>query len=198
MTVATQKRMTIEEYLADDDGTDIRYELVDGVRVEMSLGTGRHSGIIRRLSRVLERAAAAMGQDWAAVPALVGVETDVLGKSDYVRIPDVTLLPEAQWNVIESRSGSAVIRLKEAAPILVVEVISPSTKSTDLGEKRSEYAARGIQEYWLINPLKNTVAVLTLVGKTYQEVTFTGEATIVSPSFPNLNLTAEQVLQAGR
>lgn len=43
MTIATQK-LTFEEYLAYDDGTDTRYELVDGELVPMSLGTGKHGG----------------------------------------------------------------------------------------------------------------------------------------------------------
>jgi Uma2 family endonuclease len=194
MTVATQRKMSLEAYLTYDDGTDARYELVDGVLVEMSLGTGKHSGIIRRLSKTFERKAEDMGLAWAAVPALVGVETKVTGKKDNARIPDVTVLPESQWNVIEARSGSAVIRLDEAAPMLVAEVIRPSTKSTDLGEKRSEYAAIGIQEYWLIDPVKQVVFVLTLAGGAYQETPFTGAQIIQSPTFPGLPLTAAQVL----
>jgi Uma2 family endonuclease len=196
MTVATARRMSLEEYLNYYDGTDTRYELVDGVLVEMSLGTGKHSGIIRRLSKAFEREAENMGLSWAAIPSLVGVETKVAGKKDHVRIPDVTVLPETQWNVIEARSGSAVIRLREAAPILVAEVISPSTKSTDLGEKRSEYADRGINEYWLIDPVKKVVLVLTLVGKAYQEATFAGNSIIISLTFPSLTLTAIEVLTA--
>jgi Uma2 family endonuclease len=80
MTVATQRKMSLEEYLNYDDGTNIRYELVDEVLVKMVLGTGKHGGIIRRLSQFLEREAAHMGQTWAAVPALVSVETKVPGK----------------------------------------------------------------------------------------------------------------------
>jgi Uma2 family endonuclease len=194
VTVATAKKMSLEEYLNYDDGTDTRYELVDGVLVEMSLGTGKHSGIIRRLSKAFEREAENMGLAWAAIPSLVGVETKVAGKKDHVRIPDVTVLPETQWNVIEARSGSAVIRLHEAAPILVAEVISPSTKSTDLGQKRSEYADRGINEYCLIDPVKKVVLVLTLVGNAYQEATFTGNSLIISLTFPSLTLTAIEVL----
>jgi Uma2 family endonuclease len=196
VTVATARKMSLEEYLNYDDGTDTRYELVDGVLVEMSLGTGKHSGIIRRLSKAFEREAENMGFSWAAIPSLVGVETNVAGKKDHVRIPDVTLLPEIQWNMIEARSGSAVIRLREAAPILVAEVISPSTKSTDLREKRSEYADRGVNEYWLIDPVKKVILVLTLVGKAYQEATFTGNSVIVSLTFPSLTLTAIEVLTA--
>jgi Uma2 family endonuclease len=196
MTVATARGMSLEEYLNYHDGTDVRYELVDGILVEMSLGTGKHSGIIRRLSKAFEREAENMGLSWAAIPSLVGVETKVAGKKDHVRIPDVTLLPETQWNIIEARSGSAVVRLDEAAPMLVAEAISPSTKSTDLGEERSEYADRGINEYWLIDPMKKVVLVLTLVGKAYQEATFTGNSLIISLTFPSLTLTAIEVLTA--
>jgi Uma2 family endonuclease len=44
---ATAKRISLEEYLTYDDGTETRYELVDGVLVEMSLGTGKHGRAIR-------------------------------------------------------------------------------------------------------------------------------------------------------
>ncbi len=53
MTVA-QSRMSLQAYLTDDDGTQTRHELVDGVLIEMSLGTGKHSGVIRRLSKAFE------------------------------------------------------------------------------------------------------------------------------------------------
>ena len=39
MTVATDRRMTLKEYLVYEDGTDIRYELEDGVLVEMGAET---------------------------------------------------------------------------------------------------------------------------------------------------------------
>ena len=39
MTVATDGRMTLKEYLVYEDGTDIRYELEDGVLVEMGAET---------------------------------------------------------------------------------------------------------------------------------------------------------------
>nr|WP_297086619.1 Uma2 family endonuclease [Thermoleptolyngbya sp. C42_A2020_037] len=46
MAIATQK-LTFEEYLTYSDGTDTRYELVDGELAPMSLGTGKHGAIIR-------------------------------------------------------------------------------------------------------------------------------------------------------
>jgi Uma2 family endonuclease len=197
MTVATDRRMTLKEFLTYDDGTNTRYELVDGVLVEMSLGTGKHGRAIHRLAKRLEAAAENLGTDWLAIPCLVGVETDVPGKNDHVRIPDITMLPEAQWDVIADRPGSATIFRDEPAPIVVVEVLSPSTKSTDLKEKRAEYIRRGIPEYWMINPMSKEITVLRLENGAYIEVgVFLDDDAIVSPTFPELKLTAVQVLGA--
>lgn len=198
MTVATdRRRMTLKEFLTYDDGTNTRYELVDGVLVEMSLGTGKHGRAIYRLAKRLEAAAANLGTDWLAIQGLVGIETDVPGKTDHVRIPDITMLPEPQWDAIADRPGSATIFQDEPAPIIVVEVLSPSTKSIDLTEKRAEYIKRGIPEYWIINPISRDITVLWLENGAYVEVgMFRGKEPIVSPTFPELKLTAAQVLEA--
>jgi Uma2 family endonuclease len=197
--VRNQRRMTLEEFLNHDDGTNTRYELVDGMLVEMSLGTGKHSGVIRRLAKRFEEQAEKQGTDWIAIQGLVGIETEVPGAHDQVRIPDVTVMSEAQWNVMEDRPGSATIFRHEPAPIVVVEVLSPSTKSTDLTDKRTEYATRQISEYWIINPKTGDIKVLKLENGIYIEVgVFKGEEAIVSPTFPALTLTAAIVLAAGR
>ncbi len=200
MTVATDRRMTLEEFLTYDDGTNTRYELVDGVLVEMSLGTGKHGRAIHRLAKRLEAAAENLGTDWLALPGLVGIETDVPGKTDHVRIPDITMLPEAQWDAIADRPGSATIFQNEPAPIVVVEVLSPSsTQSNDLKDKRTEYAKRGIPEYWIISPTSETIEVLRLLGERYAVTgSYQGKDAIASPTFPELNLTAAQVLSATR
>ncbi len=191
MTVATdRRRMTLKEFLTYDDGTNTRFELVDGVLVEMSLGTGKHGRAIYRLAKRLETAAKNLGTDWLAIQGLVGIETDVPGKNDHVRIPDITILPESQWDAIGDRSGSATIFQDEPAPIVVVEVLSPSTKSIDLNEKRAEYVKRGIPEYWIVDPDRELVQVGTLTDGAYQFQTFKGDAAIVSPTFPELNMTA--------
>jgi Uma2 family endonuclease len=189
--------MTLKEFLTYDDGTNTRYELVDGVLVEMSLGTTKHGGVIRRISKRIERISEDEGTGWIAVQGLVGIETDVPGKTDHVRIPDITVMSEAQWDFMEQRPGSSTIFLNEPAPIVVVEVLSPSTKSIDLKEKRAEYAKRGIPEYWIINPVSRDITVLRLENGAYVEVgVFKGYTPIVSPTFPELKLTAAIVLGA--
>jgi Uma2 family endonuclease len=197
MTVATQRRMSLEEYLTYDDGTNTRYELVDGVLVEMSLGTGQHGRAIRKIAKALESEAESKEKDWIALQGLVGIAINGSGEDSNIRIPDITVLPEAQWDAIADRAGSATIFRDEAAPIAVIEVLSKSTKSVDLTEKRREYAQRGIAEYWLIDTKNSSIRVLFLANDTYTEVgIFQGVMPIVSPSFPGLKLTAAQVLGA--
>ena len=60
MTVAT-KKFTLEEYLAYDDGTDIRYELVNGELVAMSVSTAIHAFIVEFLAEQIK----AIITEWA-------------------------------------------------------------------------------------------------------------------------------------
>jgi Uma2 family endonuclease len=82
-------------------------------------------------------------------------------------------------------------------PVLVVEVVSPgkANEERDYRYKRSEYAARGISEYWIVDPQQAKVSVLTLVAGLYEAEEYTGDA-IVQSQFAALTLTAEQVLRS--
>ena len=95
--------------------------------------------------------------------------------------------------------GRATITQDMPSPALVVEVVSPGkvNEDRDYRYKRSEYAARGIPEYWIIDPGKEQVTLLTLIDGLYEETVFQGNSRIASATFPNLKLTAAQVLAAG-
>lgn len=88
-------------------------------------------------------------------------------------------------------------------PLLVVEVVSPNQSSRDYRYKRSEYAARGIAEYWIVDPIQQRVTVLEWVEGFYEEKVYLGDsalaqapaAGIASLVFADLKLTAVQVLQ---
>ncbi|HEY9630538.1 MAG TPA: Uma2 family endonuclease [Coleofasciculaceae cyanobacterium] len=193
MTIATPK-LTFEEYLAYDDSTDTRYELVDGELVPMSLGTGKHGAIIRFVVRQFEDELTRSGQPWVPLPALVGVRSPRGRNWDTSRIPDVTVLTTAQWDAMSERE--AVINLNEPPPILVVEVVSPSTKADDYRSKRSEYGLLEIPEYWIIDPLEEKITLCILEHQFYDSTEFRGNDLIQSPTFPDLNLTVAQILTA--
>ena len=122
MTTTTQK-LSFEEYLAYSDGTDTRYELVDGELVPMSLGTGKHGSIIEFLYDQFRDQIKRRELPWTAKQMTVGVRSPRGRRWDTSRIPDVTVLPLVQWEAMENRE--AVIDFNEPPPLLVVEVVSP-------------------------------------------------------------------------
>ncbi|NJM47280.1 MAG: Uma2 family endonuclease [Alkalinema sp. RU_4_3] len=196
MTVATQRRMSLEEFLTYDDGTDRRYELVDGVLVEM----GAESTINTQIAGFLYGFFILMG-----VPShLIGFKQKIEVRSGYVtaRDPDLVVHTEESEAAIYGLS-EACLKLYDPNPSIVIEVVSPGPESSDnyqrdYVQKPREYADRGIPEMWLIDPARSVVKVGALADGAYDFAEFTGDSAIASPSFPTLNLTAAQVLTAGR
>ena len=191
MTVAVQK-LTFEEYLKYEDGTDTRYELVNGELIPMSLGTGIHALIIKFLVDQLELAVSELSKPHAVMPGSVGVRSPRNRRLDTSRIPDITVLPLDQMESMADRE--AVINLDESPPLLVVEVVSPSTKTVDYRAKRLEYNILEIPEYWIVDPLTKKVTVCTLRDDLYDLAEFSEMEKIQSATFPALDLTADQVL----
>jgi Uma2 family endonuclease len=193
MTIATQ-RLTLDEYLTYDDGSDRRYELVKGELQPMGLGTGKHGAIIKRLERLFDGQIELAQQPWIALATAVGLQSPRSDRWDTVRIPDLSVLTLAQWDSLQARE--AVIRLNEPPPLLVVEVVSESTKSTDYRAKRAEYSVLDIPEYWIVDPLLNQVTICTLLEGWYEATAYKGQDAIASPVFSAIALTAENILHS--
>jgi Uma2 family endonuclease len=113
-----------------------------------------------------------------------------------VRVPDLILLSEEGTTALEGASRSIVL-MDMPPPLVVVEVVSPKQEKRDYRYRRSEYAARGILEYWIVDPIQARVTVLEWVGGFYEEQVYTGDMQIVSPLLDGLELTAAQVFQGG-
>lgn len=186
----TPVKLSFEEYLTYDDGTDKRYELVDGELVPMTPASPRHSDIAAFLFIQFYQEVQRKGLDWKVKPGDVGVRT-AFKRS---RLPDVSVIAGDVWQQILSQD-SAVLTVPL---LLAVEVISPNYRSVDTVDKLSEYQAIGIPEYWTVDWDTDTpnVTVRRLVNGLYQERVFTGTQRIISQTFPELYLTAEQVLSA--
>jgi Uma2 family endonuclease len=194
MAIAVQ-RFTLDEYLKYDDGEDGRYELVDGELVPMSLGTGKHGGAMSYAERRFREEIEQEERPWIAEKGIIGVQSPRGTRWDTVRIPDVVVMLAEQWHGMENRE--AVILLNEPPPLLVVEVVSEPTKRVDYRTKLPEYAVLDISEYWIVDPLLERLTICVLVDGLYDPVVFEGEERVVSKVFPNLIVTAAEVL-AGR
>lgn len=192
MTTTTQK-LSFADYLAYDDGTGTCYELVEGELTPISLG-GRHGAIAEFLNDQFKSAIQAAGLPWTSKDMRIGVRSPRGGRWDTSRIPDGTVLPITQWEAMADRE--AVIGLSEPPPLLVVEVVSESTKSADYRAKYSEYSVLEISEYWIVDPLEAKVTICQINEGRYDEAVLAGKSLIQSPTFPDLKLTVAQVLTA--
>ena len=186
---STKSRVTFADYLTYFDGSDTKYELVDGELVAMSLATGKHGGITKFLERDLDGEIERTGLPWIALQSLVGVRCP--RGLDTVRIPDVVVMQRNDWQALQERE--AVIDFDLSAPLLVIEVISPSTKNIGYRAKRTEYAARDIPEYWIIDPLEAKVSVLINSDGWYDVTEFFDSDRLISPTFPELQLTPQTI-----
>lgn len=182
-----ERLYSFEEYLSYDNGTDNRYELVDGRLEIVNPPTIQHFLLAKFIERLLDAEINRLGLDW-----LCFKETGVRTGKNKSRLTDVCVVTAEQAK--ELINESAVF---ETAPLLVVEVVSPESVSRDYRWKRSEYAALGIPEYWIVDPLKNQLCVLLLEDGLYEETVFTGSQPLASRTFPELSITVEQVLAAG-
>lgn len=192
--------ITFEEFIEwkPENG---RYELHKGVIVEMQ-PTGDHelvrAFLIRELNFEIRRFNLAY-----SIPSQALVKA-VDKKSGY--IPDVLVLDLTNLANEPFWKNSSTVSQAESIP-LIVEVVSTNWRD-DYFLKFGEYEEMGLSEYWIVdyaalggkrfigNPKQPTVSVYTLVEGEYQITQFRGNDRIESLTFPELNLTAEQVFQA--
>jgi Uma2 family endonuclease len=158
-----------EDDLADTPEDGRRYELVDGALIVSPSPNMGHQLCVTRLVMLLGAACA------AEYELLVG-PFDVRFSRDTVLIPDL---------LVARKVDLKPARL-ETAPLLVVEVRSPSTRRFDEGTKRLVYEAGGVAVYWLVDPDEPRLTVLHLVdGRYVEHATVAGdeayEATIPFP-----------------
>lgn len=194
MTVATNK-LTFAEYVSYTDGTNMRYELVNGELVEMGIGIGLHGAILKFLEKVFDAEIERLGLELVALQAAVGVRSPRSGRWDTSRIPDVSVMGAEQWR--ELRQREAIIELHEPAPKLVVEVVSSSTRSADYRAKRAEYMVLNIEEYWIVDAEAGKVTVHRLEDGWYEATEYSGNELVSCNLFPDLTISAKDILSGG-
>jgi Uma2 family endonuclease len=190
-------KLTLSDYLAIEAIYEGQQEFVDGEIIKMPPESNLNALISVFLLVSLSRF---VPMTWLRHK---DVEIVIAGR---VRMPDLMILGEDLAAVLLA-SGRSTITEDMPAPLLAVEVVSPgkANEDRDYRFKRTEYAARGIPEYWIVDPARAMVTVLMLVDGLYEVVEYSGGDSlqddkgdrVVSALFPQLNLTVEQVLQAG-
>ena len=205
MTQALPKIVTFDEFITwYPENSGVRYELHNGEIVEMSQPTGKHE-------RIKGFSAAELTLEFRRLNLPYFIPNQAIVRPperesgyfpDVLIFNDAALVDEPLWE-----KSSTVT--KGASIPLVIEVVSTNWRD-DYYLKLADYEEMGIPEYWIVdyaalaamkfigNPKQPTFSVYQLIDGEYQVSLFRGSDKILSPTFPKLNLTAEQVFNAGQ
>ncbi|MFN6535011.1 MAG: Uma2 family endonuclease [Nostoc sp. EkiNYC01] len=200
MTQALPQPITYEEFLNWYPNDGKRYELHQGVIVEMPPPSGKHENVTGFLTVQIGFQLLQMGLPYR-IPKTAFVKTgDSMYSPDILLLNHENLVNEPLWE-----KQSTVIQ-PESVP-LVIEVVSTNWRD-DYHDKFGDYEEMGIPEYWILdyaalggkkfigNPKQPTIFVCELVDEEYQMTAFTGNNLIVSPTLTQLNLTAQQIFDS--
>ena len=129
--------------------------------------------------------------DWKCYMNSISLEVELSDKEE--RIPDVMVITKDTHRMIGDESR--IVTFDMPAPILVIEVISPSSVKEDLEVKPFEYMHRGVGEYVAIDWRKERVQVWSHTdGKNYNFVEYGAGERMVLNSFPELKLSVDDVI----
>ncbi|MBW4453968.1 MAG: Uma2 family endonuclease [Nostoc indistinguendum CM1-VF10] len=204
MTQILRKVVTFDEFVAKyPDNTGQRYELYDGVVIEMPQPTGEHEEIIVFLSTKITLEYSRLGLRYG-IPKTVLVkplENESAYSPDLLLLNLTNLVNESLWKKESTVTQAASIPL-------VIEVVSTNWRD-DYLKKYADYEEMGIPEYWIVDygalggrefigkPKQPTILICCLEEGEYRVSKFRGNDRIQSPTFPELNLAAEQIFRAG-
>ena len=205
MTQAEPKIYTFDEFIEwYPENSVVRYELYDGVIFEMPKPKGKHSKLTSSLVGKFLTTISEIGKtDIWFIPreSIVKPGRDKSGyEPDIIILNQETIDTETRWETESIIQNATSVKL-------IVEVVS-SNWQDDYYDKLRDYEGMGIPEYWIVdyaalggrkfigNPKQPTIFVCELIDGEYQMTPFRGDDLIVSPTFPQLNLTAQQIFDS--
>jgi Uma2 family endonuclease len=204
MIQAIPKRVTFDEFIVwYPEKSEHRYELHNGVIIEMPKATGKHSELGGFLSYKLNIAIENQGLNcFVPKECVVKPFRDESGyEPDIIVLDRQAVTNEPRW------SKESVITIGSSAR-LIVEIVSTNWRDDYLTKAR-DYEEMGIPEYWIVdylalggrrfigNPKQPTFSVYQLIDGEYQVSQFRGNNPIQSAAFPNFTLTVEQIFRFG-
>ncbi len=173
-------KLTLAEYLAlEIEGL---WELADGELYEMPPPNLDHQDLIGFLywmvRAYLDETTPRLGRAWLGAGVALS-DTMML-------IPDLVFIRSEHQGIMRTNYLDGI-------PDLVVEVLS-TDRRRDLALKRGWYAAAGIPEYWILDPVNDTLTILELSGDEYTERAVLGSNDVLTtPMLPGFDLPLERL-----
>lgn len=186
---ALKKTISYEEYLQMPE-INLRYEIIDGEMIMSPAPTSEHQWFLSNLFIEI-RQFVKRKKLGVVLPAPLDV---LIRKSPLkTRQPDVLFLSTERTG-IKGRDELKDMPVIEVAPDLVVEILSPSDRSTVLQGKLQDYARIGAQECWLISSEAETVEVLRFTPAGIMRVNLYGSGdTLRSDLLPGFKMKVDDI-----
>lgn len=155
-----------------------RYELIDGALIVTPAPSYDHQSVVGELYLLLVH----------ACPPELKV---MLAPFDVALGEDTVMQPD----LLVARRSDFTRRDLPAAPLLAVEVLSPSTRHIDLSLKKARFEAAGCSSYWVVDPLDPRLRAWDLVGTEYAAVADASADQVANLVLPfQLQLTPNDLL----
>ncbi|NER23562.1 MAG: Uma2 family endonuclease [Symploca sp. SIO1B1] len=202
MVAIVQKPLTFEDFLNWDDGSSRSFELFQGVAMPLSEPTAKHEDVVDGLCRLLNNHCQDLNLPYIPRQNKQVRLNNAPGENESSRKADIVVFTREEWQRMRQSSASAAAYVP---PPLVIEVVSTNWRD-DYRIKLNEYETLGIPEYWIVDyaglggiqyigsPKQPTFTINRLIRDEYQAERYQGDATILSPLFPQLALTTHQIV----
>jgi Uma2 family endonuclease len=202
-TLPELKSYTFDEFIElYPENSSLRYELHNGVIIEMHPPTGDHEDVVGFLTQKI-----AAEFERCKLPYRIpksGLVKTPNAKSAF--IPDVMVINRDNLKNEPLWKKQSTVIYPETVP-LIIEVVSTNWRD-DYHKKFADYEEMGIGEYWIVdyaalggrdfigNPKQSAIFVCQLTDGEYVKTLFRGDDLIVSPSFPELKLAVQQIFDS--
>jgi len=180
------RTMSLEEFADAEGEPGHSYELAAGVVHVVEVPGLPHGLILWELDRQLHA--------WAAThPGVIRYQAS--GVRCAIRLPGVQAERHPDVALYLTPSPDPVSPWDRWIPEVAVEVVSPSSTTRDYVDKRKDYLAAGVKEYWIVDPNRRLVLVLQRAGDVFRELTVCEAYS--TPLLPGFALDVPRLLGAG-
>lgn len=180
-----ERKITVQELrdMEFPDNDPFIYELINGVLMKKQAPTSRHQTAVLSIASAF-KVLTIEKQNGFAFTSPIDVFFDKYNNTQ----PDVLFIKKERDFLIDPTNGIV------GSPDIIVEVISPSSVKTDKKDKKALYLEFGVKEFWLVDPVYQTLILYVLNNNQYDiKQELFSEGKIESSVLPELNLDLKQV-----
>jgi Uma2 family endonuclease len=182
------QKYSYADYLTWDEGE--RLELIDGEIFNIAPAPSRrHQQVLRELSTAFSVFLREKECEVFFAPFDVRLLEDNKQDDDINNVvqPDLSIVCDKEKLDDKGCKG---------APDMIIEVLSPSSVKLDRWKKYQLYKKAGVNEYWLVEPVNNSVEIHHLIDDQYKfQGVFTKDDTISVNIFPGFKLDLNQIFE---